>query len=160
MSSIAFAAAEKASGAAKAPNAPTPINTPAANASAPNASAPAAPTNTVVTKIRADVPLPPKKSGGRGGQTIYDFDKLEIGQSFGVVGKTIKGMASTVSSANKRFTEEVKDAEGNVVMIDDPKKPGTKKAVTKQTRKFICGTVTPTEDDPATVRVWRVPLDY
>lgn len=158
MSTIAFAAADASKGANKPTpiaSAPAPTPIPAGNdgsgAAAPApASANASPT---VTKIRADIPPPPKKSGGRGGQTLYDFDKLEIGQSFGVVGKTIKGMASTVSSANKRYTEVVKDTDGNEVVVDGKK-------ATKQTRKFVCGSVVATADDPATVRVWRVALDY
>lgn len=180
ISVIAFAAADKGAGSSGQP-APigTPVATPMPIATEPApvvtpiadpvptpvavADAKSAKVKPEVTEIIADYPLPTRKnSGGRGGKTIYDFDKLEIGGSFGVKGKTVKGMASTVSSANERYRETVKDAAGNPIMIDDPKKPGAKIEAKNQTRKFICGAVDPADqrNAGATVRVWRVALDY
>jgi len=165
---IAFAAADKGSS-------PSPIATPVATPAPAPISADNSPVATPapiatptkikpeVTAIVDDYPLPTRQSsGGRSGKTIYDFEKLEIGQSFAVKGKTVKGMASTVSSANERYREVVKDATGNSIMIDDPKNPGKKIEAKNQTRKFICGAVDPTDprNAGASVRVWRVALDH
>lgn len=161
MSYIAFAAADKGSGAS-AVAAPVAVPEPAAvPAAAPTAKADKP--KPEMTSIIDDFPLPTKRlSGGRGGKTLYDFDKLEIGQSFGVKNKTVKGMASTVSSANERYREVIKDGEGKPVMIPDPKDATKQVEATRQTRKFICGEVDPKDprNDGATVRVWRVALDY
>jgi hypothetical protein len=139
MSSIAFAAADKSSGGGTPK--PTPI------ATGGNAATAAAATEFVIAD---NIPLPPPSSGGRGGNTLYPFDKLEVGQSFGVKGKTKKGMASTVSSANNRYLEVVKDAAGKPVMVDG-------KEVKRATRKFVSGEVDPKTDPVgASVRVWRV----
>lgn len=135
LSSIAFA---KAGGAGS----PTPIPSPA-----PIAAAASADLSDLVTAIIDNVPLPEKRAGGRGGESLYPFDKLEIGQSFGVKGKTAKGMASTVSSANKRYVDDVKDAAGNVV------KDANGKVIRKASRKFISAAVD--EPNGVTVRVWR-----
>lgn len=135
MSGIAFAAAD-----AKGSGKPTPI-------------AAAAPAATGISAIRSDIAIPPKSSGGRGGATLYPFDKLEIGQSFGVVGKTQKGMASTVSSANKRALEVVKDGAGKAVVVNG-------KELTRPTKRFVSGAVDPaTDPDKASVRIWRIALD-
>lgn len=179
ISAIAFAAADKGSSPSGQPapiatpvvapapiatEATAPVVTPIAETPAPVAAdAKPAKVKPEVTAIIADYPLPTRQnSGGRGGKTIYDFDKLEIGGSFGVKGKTVKGMASTVSSANERYRETVKDANGNPILIDDPKNPGKKIEAKNQTRKFICGAVDPADprNNGATVRVWRVALDY
>jgi hypothetical protein len=56
------------------------------------------------------VPMPTAKRGGRTGET-YPFDKLEVGQSFFVPndavksGDAAKSLASTVTTANERFSE-------------------------------------------------------
>ena len=107
--------------------------------------------------IRMDVPPPSKRQGTRGGQTLYDFDKLEVGGSFGVFDKTAKAVASTVASANKRYVEEVKDDKGAVIMIPDPKKAGATMPLTKVTKKFVSAATDPaTDPDKAPVRVWRI----
>lgn len=61
--------------------------------------------------------------------SLYPFDGLQVGQSF-FVEKPAKNLASTVSSANARYSEEVagqtrKDRKGNTVPL------------TKLTRQFI-----------------------
>lgn len=164
-----FAAADKGGAGGTPTPIPTPTPTPATGAvitppepiTGSGSPAPVA-TEAVATAvktsaIRMDVPPPVKKSGGRGGQTLYDFDKLEIGGSFGVFDKTAKAVASTVASANKRMIEEVKDATGAVIMVPNPKKPGETMKLTKATKKFVSAAVDPkTDPDKASVRVWRI----
>lgn len=77
----------------------------------------------------------PKVSGrGRTGESIYPFDKLEIGQSF-FVDKEAKNLASTISGANARHSEVVTDEAGNPVMRKNKK--GAEVEATRQLRKFI-----------------------
>lgn len=118
-----------------------------------------------VTPVTSNVPMPEnigkRANSGRG---VYDFDSLEVGQSFGVTNKTAKQIASAVSAANKRFrtnkldangaviykTQEVKHADGTVTKqptLDPETVPG---------RVFVSADVDPaTDPDGATVRVWR-----
>lgn len=42
----------------------------------------------------------------------YPFDKLEVGQSFFVAGKYLKGMASTVNNAAKKYATVEKNEDG------------------------------------------------
>lgn len=57
------------------------------------------------------------RRGRQPGACKYPFDDLEVGQSFFVGDKVsgmddaYKGMASSVTGANKRWSEEIKDAE-------------------------------------------------
>lgn len=82
----------------------------------------------VVTAIRSDIAIP--IGAKRGSKGIYDFDTLEIGHSFCVVGRAAASMASTVNGVNRRYEDapkrdatgavipkmiEMKDAAGNVV---------------------------------------------
>lgn len=118
-----------------------------------------------ITKISADVAMPANiGKSQRGGRSLYPFDDLEIGQSFGVMNKTQKQMASTVSAANKRHRTEVKDANGQTVFkTQDVKqadgsvvKTPTLEAQTQPGRIFVAGDVDPkTDPDGASVRIWR-----
>lgn len=65
----------------------------------------------VLTAITADIPMPQVVTR-RGNNSIYPFEKLEVGQSFGIQNKTAKQMGSVVTSANKRFMVEAVDANG------------------------------------------------
>lgn len=117
-----------------------------------------------ITTIRADIAMPARKpTGGRGSRSSYPFDKLEIGQSFGVKNKTAKQLASIVSAQNKRYTE-IKMKDGKPVM-HMAKVPGTDKRIPTETperiatRKFRAVNVDPASDpDNASVRVYRVAL--
>lgn len=119
----------------------------------------------VLTKISDAVPMPENiGKRGRGGNSIYPFEKLEVGLSFGIANKTAKAIASVINGANKRFevdavdaagnavfkTQEVKQADGSVTVIqtlEREKMPG---------RVFIAADVDPkTDPDGASVRVWR-----
>lgn len=81
----------------------------------------------------ASVALPAAKRGGRQGET-YPFDQLEIGQSFFVPATAdrdnpAKSLASTVTSANERYSEVVA-GEFRV------NRKGREVPVTKQLRTF------------------------
>lgn len=118
-----------------------------------------------LTGISADVPMPANAGKtNRGGRSLYPFDDLEVGQSFGVRNKTQKQLASTVSGATKRHRVEVKDAAGNVVFkTTDVKqadgtivKQPTLDPQTQPGRIFVSADVDPkTDPDGASVRVWR-----
>lgn len=96
--------------------------------------------------IEDGIELAPISGRGRGGET-YPFDKLAVGQSFFVPNSddkpnVAKSLASTVSSATRRYAEEIPgqtrtDRKGNVV------------PALKETRKFVVRAV----DGGA--RVWR-----
>lgn len=100
--------------------------------------------------IEDNVPLAAVTGRGRTSET-YPFDQLSIGQSFFVPNtdekpNIAKSLASTVSSATRRYSEEIagetrKDRKGNVV------------PALKVLRKFVVRSV----DGGA--RVWRVALD-
>jgi hypothetical protein len=56
--------------------------------------------------IETGIEMPKTVRGGGVGNSIYPFDKLEVGQSFFVADKTAKAMAGTVSSATQRYAKE------------------------------------------------------
>lgn len=96
--------------------------------------------------IEDGIALAPVTGRGRGGET-YPFDQLQPGQSFFVPNSAekpnvAKSLASTVSSATRRYAEEIPgetrtDRKGNVV------------PALKETRKFVVRAV------EGGARVWR-----
>lgn len=61
---------------------------------------------------------PPAKPAARGGgsKPLYPFDELaNVGDFFGVKNKSVRQMTGPIRSAQKRHTDEVKDAAGEVV---------------------------------------------
>lgn len=96
--------------------------------------------------IEDGIALAPVTGRGRGGET-YPFDQLQPGQSFFVPNSedkpnVAKSLASTVSSATRRYAEEIPgetrvDRKGNVV------------PAIKETRKFVVRAV------EGGARVWR-----
>lgn len=115
-----------------------------------------------ITTITANVPVPEKTR--RGAKSLYPFDELEIGASFGVKNKTASNMASIVSNQNRRAMEVKKDETGAVVYKTKELK-GADGTVTNvptdepemvETKRFICADVDPKTDPAgASVRVWR-----
>lgn len=105
------------------------------NTGTEQASAPAVASNFAIV---ADVAMPGASRGGRSTET-YPFDKLEKGQSFFVAAteakpNPAKSLASTVTSANERYAEEIPgetrtNRKGNVV------------PATRQIREFAVRTV-------------------
>jgi hypothetical protein len=90
--------------------------------------------------IEDAVPMPKIKRVG-GGNSLYPFDALEVGQSF-FVGKEAKSLASTVANANLRYAEVIPgETRINRKGVEVPK--------TTQTRKFEVRAV----DGGA--RIWR-----
>lgn len=96
--------------------------------------------------IEDGIELAPVVGRGRGGET-YPFDQLNVGQSFFVPNSAekpnvAKSLASTVSSATRRYAEEIPgetrvDRKGNTV------------PALKETRKFVVRAV------EGGARVWR-----
>jgi hypothetical protein len=135
-----------------------------ADASAP-AAAKEAKTEAVILGIRSDV-KPPENAAKRGVKSKYPFDQLEVGQSIAIKGRKAEGLASTVSSQNRKHLAqkkdengapmfemtEVKNAEGVVTArVPDPSKP-----IMVATKKFAVYDVDPaTDPDKADVRIFR-----
>lgn len=127
-----------------------------------NYSARVAPELTAVSKA---VPMPENRSAKRGANSPYPFDALtEVGMSFGVKNKNLKGMASIVSNQNKhalvakvdangnpvfKFTE-MKDAAGNVTRV-----PTEEPEMVPSKRFFAVECDPKTDPDNASVRVFR-----
>jgi hypothetical protein len=105
----------------------------------------AAPSTAGTPRFEIDDYTPPEGKRGRraGGEAKYPFDKLAVGQSFHVPAteankNPAKGLASTVSSANRRYAEKIDGTHKNRKGEDVPNY--------KLTRKF---SVSPAAaDDP------------
>lgn len=95
--------------------------------------------------IDDNIPVPVVTGRGRSGETMYPFDKLNVGQSF-FVAKEAKNLASTISSANARYAEEIP---GQTVT----NRKGATVPAKKFTRQFIVRTVT--ENGVRGSRIWR-----
>ena len=118
-----------------------------------------------LTAITADIAIPANAGkSNRGGRSLYPFDSLEVGQSFGVSNKNAKQLASLVSAANKRHqvdkigedgkpvykTQDVKQADGSISKVP------TLETVKVAGRVFVHADVDPkTDPQHASVRVWR-----
>lgn len=82
----------------------------------------------------AEVEMPASRRAGRSGSAAYPFEHLAVGQSFFVPATAkrpnpAKQLGSTVTSANKRFSEEI---EGET----RTNRKGNTVPVTRQLRKF------------------------
>src|SRR6185369_6661126 len=85
--------------------------------------------------------------------SLYPFDTLtEVGQSFGVKNKDVRGMSSIISNQNKKHKVPVKDANGNIeyhtkqlTAADGSvtEVPDTSKPKTTFAKKFEAREVTP-----------------
>lgn len=105
-------------------------------------------------KFEIDSGIPMPKSNRRVRQAIYPFDALEVGQSFHVPAtderpNPAKSLASTVSSANRRYAVEIPgetrvDRKGNTV------------PATRQERKFRVTAAAADDPRGAGARVFRV----
>lgn len=118
------------------------------------------------TAPRAGIPIPDvgKRGGGNGPGEQYPFGTLEVGQSFGVKGRTAKRMASTVYSAMVRFgTVSPKlDKTGAPILTKAIKKSAGGKPIMEltKTRVFVVRDVdSKTDPDGADVRIWRIADD-
>lgn len=179
-------AAEKNQAPTPAAAAPAPVPAPTpAPASQPTADAAAAtdgkkaPAKRVepkLTGVSEAMPLPTKVST-RGFAVLYPFDTLAAPQldgngkvlaaaSFGVMNKTARDLAQTVGNANRKWRENKKDANGNIIYkmqeLKDAagnvvsKVPDTQNPEQVQTRHFTAYDVDPkTDKDGAMARVFR-----
>lgn len=137
---------------------PAPAPTPAA-APGPVAAATAskreAPEIGEIADVFAKPAAPVRKP--RGGKPSYPFEKLNVGQSFPVFNKTLKNVASTVTSCNKRQPNVT--LEGQFVEITLP--DGSKAQAQKTGKaKVFSAALVPAgnysgKDMPEHVRVWR-----
>jgi hypothetical protein len=75
---------------------------------------PADRTPPVLTDITDAIPVP-ANAKKRGQQSVYGLEKLEVGQSVGVIGKTAKQLQPTVALTNRRFMVDKKDDAGNTM---------------------------------------------
>lgn len=122
-----------------------------------------------LTAIRTDIAIPEvvTRAAKRGAKSVYPFDELPIGGSFGIKNKTLKQVNSVVSSVNRKHLTPKLDASGNIVTRPVTARtrdgvtvttPGTK-PVMVATKRFIAAEVNPkTDPEKASVRVWRVEL--
>ena len=100
---------------------------------------------TVTDIVSIDFPMPARTGGAA---TYYNFDGLDVGQSFGVKDRDKKGMQSAIGNANRKYQENETDANGNPVyemtkMPDGTQIPNTSKPKRKATRHFVAIDVTP-----------------
>jgi hypothetical protein len=128
--------------------------TPAATTKAKNAPRVAP----VITPISAALTMP-ERASNRGSKTIYPFEQLQVGQSFGVKNKKAENMTSIISNQNRK-TYPVKDASGAIVMkpIKDAAGAVIGQSADPETfsKRFFAVDVDAKKDpDGATVRVWR-----
>lgn len=63
-----------------------------------------------------DIPLPAKPSRAIG-KVKYPFDSLEPNTCFSVLNKNRREMTGPIASANKRYKSELKNAEGQVTVV-------------------------------------------
>lgn len=120
---------------------------------APVSTAPAA-TGTPKFAIDSDVQMPAASARGRIA-TTYPFDDLNVGQSFFVpndAGKpdAAKSLASTVSSANNRYSEEIPGE------TTKNRRTGAMQPAKKYLRRFVVRPVDETAQGRGPgARVWR-----
>lgn len=123
----------------------------------PPTAAAAAPAKAKPTfEISSSVAIPAITGRGRvSGESVYPFDALEIGQSFFVPNSeekpdAAKSMASTVSSANARYAEEIP---GKTKI----NRKGETVPATRQLRQFVLRARSAQEEGgKAGVRIWRI----
>ena len=137
--------------------------TPAVAATPTPATAPKTRIAPELTEISSAVEMP-KKTSNRGSKSLYPFEKLEVGQSFGVTNKTAAGMASIISNQNRKNREEKVDDAGNTVFETKELKGQdgtitnvpTDKPVIVVNKHFFASDCDPkTDPDNASVRVFR-----
>ncbi len=116
-----------------------------------------------ITQISTAVEMPVRVNN-RGSKTLYPFDDLPVGGSFGVKNKTAAGLASIISNQNRKNMVEEKDENGNTVFetqelkgVDGTitKVPTEKPQMVREKHFFANDTTADADPDNATVRVFR-----
>lgn len=125
------------------------------------------PKGPTIAAIRTDIPIPTKTNSLRGVKSPYEFEKLPVGGSRGVMDKTVKQLSSVVSNFNRRpdNRESVKNEDGSTVFeTQEIKAPDgtvtkvpTTNPVTRPVIEILAVAVDPkTDPDGATVRIFRI----
>jgi hypothetical protein len=150
-----------------------------ANAPAPATAAAATDGEVKVSGILKGRPLPERKKSARGGgKSPYPFDGLEVGDSFGVTGKSKKTFNSIIYGQHQKYAVPVIGADGKqeqTLKITYQRDPSDKKKFlldansnkieqgremvgkTRETRQFEAFDVDPATHDGYTVLVYRMP---
>lgn len=140
---------------------------PADGTTQPAANGDAKPKGPTIAAIRTDIPIPSKTNSLRGVKSPYEFEKLPMGGSRGVMDKTVKQLSSVVSNFNRRpdNREIVKNEDGSTVFeMQEIKAPDgtitkvpTSVAVTRPKIEIVAVAVDPaTDPDKAPVRIFRI----
>lgn len=118
-----------------------------------------------LTPITSDIPMPtPPRGGRRGSVSLFPFDALQVGQSFGVKNKTLQQMQGVISNQNKKGRTPKLDENGNKVMKMTTAKNAegqeiqvpTNEPETVEGKRFFGIECDPkTDPEGATVRVFR-----
>lgn len=109
----------------------------------------------------------PTISRGRPGQTSYPFDSMEVNDSFHIAAtpenkEPAKSVASSVSTANSKYSEIKKDENGNPIMRKRKVRDGKSGSVEKEfperiaIREFTIRTVGADDPKGPGCRVWRI----
>lgn len=119
----------------------------------------------VVSAVTTDVPMP-EFSTNRGSKSLYPFDDLAVGGSFGVANKTLKQMSSIISNQNRKTPGQKRDDNGALMFEQVPVKDANNNVIGHQPGEPIMlppvkefrGADVDAKKDPqkATVRIWRV----
>lgn len=118
-----------------------------------------------LTPINSSLTMPtPPRGGRRGSVSLFPFDALQVGQSFGVKNKTLSQMQGVISNQNKKGRTPKLDENGNKVMKmitaqdgagNEVQVPGSE-VETVEGKRFFGIECDPANDpDGAAVRVWR-----
>jgi hypothetical protein len=111
----------------------------------------------VLAAVRNDIPMPDRKIS-RGSKSIYPFESLQVGQSFGIIGKAAKSMSSIISNQCKK---EYRAMDGSNPRFHTVEMNGTTVPTEKPLmyrKVFTVADVNPkTDPDKASARVWRLP---
>lgn len=105
----------------------------------------------------------PSVSRGRAGETSYPFDTMEVGDSFHIAATEqnkdpAKSVASSVSTANIKYSREKKDENGNVITKPRKVRNGEIKHFPEREpiKQFTIRSVDASDPKGVGCRVWRV----
>lgn len=105
----------------------------------------------------------PSVSRGRAGETSYPFDTMEVGDSFHIAATNAnkdpaKSVASSVSTANIKYSREKKDENGNVITKPRKVRNGEIKHFPEREpiKQFTIRSVDASDPKGVGCRVWRV----
>lgn len=110
-----------------------------------------------LTAVRDDIPMPDRKVS-RGSKSIYNFDALKVGQSFGIMAKQAKSMSSIISNQNKKSYRAVNGNDPLFHMTKNGELDVPTSHPLMYHKVFAAVDVDPKKDpDKASCRVFRLP---